>query len=356
MEQGQQLKLTAEQKRHTQPSPNQHQRLRGVAGSGKTLVIAQRAANIASHGQKVLVVTFNITLWHYLRDHISRAKFNFSWDRLEFWHFHGFCANFLKENDVQWPSDVEKEELFNQRVPDLVVATVKSGINRKNRGYDAILIDEGQDFQKSYYDALCAFLTENDELLLAADERQNIFKRELSWINAMEGTRFRGRWRELKESYRLPIPVLEQVNKFAEQFFPNVGLVPVPQVEQRNLFHPHLMWQEVGSFEQAKDEIWKTIIFLTKKQGIHPQDIVVLVPTHSEGWELVKSIEQQGVKVNHVFEDKDRSHRHKKAFWMGDSRLKMSTIHSFKGWEILNVIILTPLDGHKSKENLDSLL
>jgi hypothetical protein len=48
--------------------------------------------------------------------------------------------------------------------------------------------------------------------------------------------------------------------------------------------------------------------------------------------------------VNHVFEDDydKKIHRHKKAFWMGDSRLKMSTIHSFKGWEVPNVIVVIP--------------
>jgi DNA helicase IV len=112
----------------------------------------------------------------------------------------------------------------------------------------------------------------------------------------------------------------------------------------------------VTSLEEAKGLILRTINFLTRKQSVHPQDIVVLVPTHFEGWELVKSIECHGIKINHVFEDEDKRHHHKKAFWMGDSRLKMSTIHSFKGWEILNVIILTPPDGHGSEESLDSLL
>ena len=48
--------------------------------------------------------------------------------------------------------------------------------------------------------------------------------------------------------------------------------------------------------------------------------------------------------MNHVFEDDDdeKWHRHKKAFWVGDSRLKMSTIHSFKGWEVPNVIVVIP--------------
>jgi hypothetical protein len=356
VEQGLQIKLTAEQKRHTQPSPNQHQRLRGVAGSGKTLVIAQRAANLASQGKRVLVVTYNITLWHYIRDHISRARFNFSWDQLEFRHFHGFCSNFLKENDIEWPSDVEGEKLFNEKIPNLVLETVKSNKNRKNRRYDAILIDEGQDFQKSYYDALCAFLTINNELLFVTDERQNIYKNELSWVDNMRDTLFKGRWRELKKCYRLPIPVLEQVNKFAEMFLPNVGLVAVPEIEQMSLFEPHLRWKNITSFEEAQDLVLKTIRFLTIKQGVHPQDIVILVSEHSEGWKLVKSMECQNIKVNHVFEDKNKSHHHKKTFWMGDSRLKMSTIHSFKGWEMLNVIILTPPNGHKINESLDSLL
>ena len=356
IEQGQKLKLTSEQKRHIKPSLGQHQRLRGVAGSGKTLVLAQRAANLASQGKKVLVVTYNITLWHYIRDHISRARFDFKWDRIEFRHFHGFCSNFLKENKIEWPSNVPQDELFDKIVPSLVLTTVKSGKNEKNRRYDAILIDEGQDFQKTYYDTLCAFLGANDELLLVADERQNIYRRELTWLNSMEGTKFRGRWRELKNCYRIPAPMLEQVNKFAEQFLPNVGLVPVPQFDQLGFFDPHLAWREVDSFELAKDKIWQTVNWLTKNQSIHPQDIIVLVPTHFEGWQLVEYFKQHKIQVNHVFEDENKSHQHKKAFWMGDSRMKMSTIHSFKGWELLNVIILTPPDGHRLESQMDYLL
>ena len=43
-------------------------RIKGPAGSGKSLVLAARAAKLADAGKSVLVATFNITLWHYLRD------------------------------------------------------------------------------------------------------------------------------------------------------------------------------------------------------------------------------------------------------------------------------------------------
>ena len=48
-----------------------YRRIKGPAGSGKSLVLAARAARLANEGKSVLVATFNITLWHYLRDLIG---------------------------------------------------------------------------------------------------------------------------------------------------------------------------------------------------------------------------------------------------------------------------------------------
>ena len=64
--------------------------------------------------------------------------------------------------------------------------------------------------------------------------------------------------------------------------------------------------------------------------------------------------ENQGVRVNDVFEEEKGNKKHKFSFWMGDSRVKMSTIHSFKGWELLNVILLTP--DNKEYPNIDYLM
>lgn len=356
LEQGMPLRLTSEQQYHATPAPTKHQRLRGVAGSGKTLVIAQRAANLASKDKKVLIVTFNITLWHYIKDHVSRARYDFSWDKVEFNHFHGFCKNFLSENNVKWPFQEKhsQEELLSDIVPQVITETIKSGRNAKERRYDAILIDEGQDFEQSYYEVLCRFLTDNDEVLLVADERQNIYEREISWLDTMKGTKFRGRWRELKESHRLPPTILAQANRFSELFLPGIGLKPESNPGQKDMFE-HLIWYDMDRFENANEVIWKTVNWLNRENNIHPQDIVILVHSHREGLELVKLFNQKNMGVNHVFEDEDRQLGHnKKAFWMGDGRLKICTIHSFKGWEILNVIVLTP--DRENDKSIDFLL
>jgi len=45
-----------------------YRRIKGPAGSGKSLILAARAAELLGEGKEVLVVTFNITLLHYLMD------------------------------------------------------------------------------------------------------------------------------------------------------------------------------------------------------------------------------------------------------------------------------------------------
>ena len=352
IEQGQKIILSKEQKRHVTPSPKQHQRLRGVAGSGKTLVIAQRAANSASQGKKILILTYNITLWHYIRDAISRARYGFEWEQIEFNHFHGFCKNYLYENDINFPNNDDTNTLFDDTIPQLIIDSMNKGKNKKNRQYDIIFIDEGQDFTDKYYHMLCMFLTNNDEVLLVADEKQNIYSRELSWLENMKGTKFKGRWRELKESYRLPLPILQEANRFADMFLPNIGLIP--EAIDGSLFDPKLLWRNISNLSIALEKIFTTFQWLTKEQGIHPSEIVILIPTHEEGLKFKKYFEDKKINVNDVFEEEKGNKKHKHSFWMGDSRVKMSTIHSFKGWELLNIILLTP--DNEEYPNIDYLM
>ena len=52
-------------------------KLSGVAGSGKTRVIAIRAASLAKLGKKILVICYNITLKNYLKKEIEGTKYDF---------------------------------------------------------------------------------------------------------------------------------------------------------------------------------------------------------------------------------------------------------------------------------------
>lgn len=384
------LVLTEEQLRHVQPSSGRHQRLHGVAGSGKTLVIAQRAANLAAIGKRVLIVTFNVTLWQYIHRLVNQSSVTFEWQNIEFHHFHGFCKNVLVENGVEWPrlGGRNSKDVLDEIVPRLIngiwqVASSSDSLNAERarlteklstRRYDAILIDEGQDFLRSYYDTLCRFLTANDEVLFVADRQQNLYLRDDSWLDKMRGTKFRGRWREMKQSYRLPPAVAAEVNRFAAQFFANrqaqikeltderteaercVNLTSedansneTSQIESvRHLADSQLYWHNIDRLDEIARRIHHTIQWLIQTQGVKPAEIVVLTPNQRDGWKIVATLEEQGMAINHILAADDgyvgrRQRRfRKRTFAPGDERLKVSTIHGFKGWELNTVILVTP--------------
>ena len=359
IEQGTKLILNSYQKKFAVPQSG-HFRVRGVAGSGKTQVLAYRAANLASQGYRVLILSFNITLWHYIRDMVSRSAFPFTWDKITFNHFHGFCKDILNHFGEKWPTGIGDEEVtFREVVPNKVIEVIKKGYLDK---YDAIFIDEGQDYFIEWYNMLCHFLTDRDEVVVVCDKKQNIYSREMDWLDKRRGgvEKF-GEWIELKTIVRLPERIANMTRIFSEKFNLNQD-VRVENVERPDLFNQyeeHSLWWNIEESDWLIkiDESFEII----KEKGTskHGSDTVILLPDKTFGLECVKYFESiKNMKVNHVFENEDekRYHKQKKSFWMGDSRIKISTIHSFKGWEVLNVIFFIPENFYGGDEVYDRVV
>lgn len=344
LEQTIQLKLNKHQEKFSDPLPG-HYRVRGVAGSGKTQVLAYRAGKMASQEGEVLILTFNITLWHYIHDMIQRSPFKFSWKKITLNHFHGFCNDILNDFGLRWPTEYgDNESVYKEIVPNMVLSAIQNGNFKK---YDAILIDEGQDYYIEWYKMLCQFLSTRDELLVVCDKKQNIYGREMEWLDKRRtGVEKFGDWIELKTIVRLPNEIAIKSKEFSEKFNLNQD-VKYDKVEPPDLFNqytPHLVWWNINQNEWLKMINESFEIIKSNATSKHLSDTVILLPDKNFGFEAVEYFGNKGINVNHVFEkdDEKRFHKHKKAFWLGDSRLKISTIHSFKGWEVLNVIIFIP--------------
>lgn len=371
IEQGTILRLKGNQNKIAEPQSG-HFRIRGTAGSGKTQALAYRAAKLASQGFNVLIVTFNITLWHFIRDMIARAPFGFYWERLKFKHFHGFCKDLLNDCGANWPTQEKNQSddyFFKKVVPDSVIYAIQFHGYQK---YDAVLIDEGQDFEYEWYDMLNSyFLSTRDELVVVCDKNQNVYERDLMWIDkriTRHGLEKFGDYIDLTVSYRLPPIVVDMAKDFAERFHLKSELKIKKDDDNIELFHnEHIIWKNIDE-ANLPEEVY-SIYELLKGNEYHASDMVVLFPNHKLGLESVGYFEQKQIKVNHVFGlDYNDSKHHKKSFWMGDSRLKMCTIYSFKGWESQNVVIYIPEDNvfkfrskndedyECSADNLDSLV
>ena len=79
-------------------------------------------------------------------------------------------------------------------------------------------------------------------------------------------------------------------------------------------------------------------------------DIVFLTDSIESGRKVVHGLNTKGVKTNSTFGDGQReSRRQKMRFYMGDARVKATTLHSFKGWESRALVILIEKDDERRR-------
>ena len=232
-----------------------YRRITGPAGSGKSIVLAARAANLIEEGRDVLVVAFNITLLNYLADAAVRnhppARKAATW-----LNFHHWCRRVCVDTD----HGEEYRALWSDEGPfpdQELCALVESIIDGDSEGlvphYDAVLVDEGQDFQPNWWGLLRKVCKPDGEMLLASDATQDVYGTARSWTDgAMKGAGFAGVWTKLNISYRLPSGLIDFVREFGRQFLPrdNADLPPTRQLEL-NINACELRWIQVGPGQAA---------------------------------------------------------------------------------------------------------
>ncbi|WP_259672131.1 nuclease-related domain-containing DEAD/DEAH box helicase [Rhizobium sp. NZLR8] len=331
-----------------------YRRIKGPAGSGKSLVLGARAAKLANEGKEVLIVTFNITLWHYLRDIIVRGLNNPQNIRnVELTHFHLWCkhtcygAGFDDRYDALWTED-EKQSQKKHMDVTLPMLTLEASQTPDAKRYDAILVDEGQDYLPLWWDVLRQSCKQKGEMLLVADATQDIYGTVEAWTDdVMKGAGFGGRWAQLSASYRLPPDVMGLARKFAETFLPAERIdLPEPEQGSFDLYPSHLSW--VQCEPQDGDEVCShEIIKLmqhTGKLGLANADITLLAGDMVSGGKAVQRLSDQNIKAVDTFGDDHR--RKKMGFFMGDARIKATTLHSFKGWEARLLVVYVTNASH----------
>ena len=350
--------LNDKQKRYIISRPGVIQKLSGVAGSGKTRVIAIRAASLAKLGKKILVICYNITLKNYLKKEIEGTKYDFDPTNIDIFYFHDFCKAYREFRNIEYPDEgsmQKNDELEKEKI-------IRDKIENRNlsANYDAIIIDEGQDFKETWFKLLRNFLSQNGEMLIAFDDKQNIYSIKKFKISGVGS----GRWGVLNKGYRLLNEHINLVNKFSNEFltdFKSDEENPIIETNTQHTlpFEPNSLskWINVNNIVESRDMVCEMLNHLDKNQKLDFSDTAILVPDHDEGINLREHIleyfKNKNLKISDIFsKNPDRQRDAKKIFNVFDSdrRLKMSTINSFKGWERRNIIILIP---YKTDKNFD---
>ena len=348
--------LDNNQKKYAESKPNVIQKISGVAGSGKTTIAALRAAISANNKKKVLVLCYNITIKNFLIDEVEKTIYSQN-ELIDFFHFHDFCKAYRENNKISY-----KTNILNEESDDISIDEIK---NHKEQNkdysinYDVIIIDEGQDFKKNWYDFIRKFLNPNGEILIALDQKQNIYNREKKTsLKGIGG----GRWGILKKSYRLLNAHIDLANKFSEKFLidnneededPRIELDKNNQFKLPFKAEPASYWLNILNDNDLNDSVIGILKDLFDKK-VSPSDIAILVTNHDQGRTIKEVISNSydDFKIMDVFDKMDvRQRQQKILFKVHSDKLKMATIASFKGWDRRNILIITDKTSSFEKNN-----
>ncbi|AET60102.1 superfamily I DNA/RNA helicase [Paenibacillus terrae HPL-003] len=347
---------------------DRHRLIRGVAGSGKTLVLVSRAKMLAqAHPDwKILVLCYGIPLSRTLKQWIDQKMrepedlFDFAnaeceWEssNIEVYNFHEWLGSHMRIKDSAIPELLEKLDKSEAIVPI----------------YDAILIDEGQDFEPDWLRLASHCLNpDTKSLLLVEDRAQSIFKRKNS-LAQETGLDFRGRSKILSINYRNTAQIVQFAwdfyrshsqlqNKVQSGSLEGVEIIP-PQSTKRK--GPEPIFRRCRNIREEMDFIVKSITFLRLEKAIPLNDIAILYRV------------QNSYKISYINEIKSSLQKHQVPYtWMTESReskrnfireeetVKISTLDSAKGLDFRAVFIVAienmPFKREEVEEREVSLL
>jgi hypothetical protein len=342
-------------------------RIKGPAGSGKSQLLAARAGNLAAEGKRVLLCAYNITMVHYLRDRAVRMPGARADVRrnVRFLWFHQWCKLALIElcGEQEWSEFSRRLGASgngrNSPVVDRILAEEVPKRLRERADqlsplpeelvFDAILVDEGQDWQPHWWNTLRKFLRAGGEMLLAADRAQDLYGTAREWTEgSMPDAGFPGgEWVRLNESHRVPPAIVPMLADYLRRYLPT-GDAPSAAQQQLPLNKVDLFWVNLPP-SASPSARWvqaalKWVNARSQCKDLSYPDCTILESTHVDGQTLTEGLARIGLRTAHVFDENwEVSRGLKLKFRKGMGMLKASTVASFKGWEdrVLIVIVRT---------------
>jgi len=324
--------------------------VRGVSGSGKTLVLAQRACYLAAQYSewKILVLTYNRQLCQHFEVGFK------GYPNIKPLTFHKLCRNILLRNklwkeptnptdwllrykvdypilsrlgvrfvedEIKWIKETDisdreayltierrgrggerrlsrdmREQIYDvldgyqafldeqsfldwENVPHLVLDRLRSR-EISSPKYDAILIDESQDFAPVWIKVVTRLLNpEHGVLFLADDPAQSIY-RFYSWKE--KGVHVVGRTRWLKVPYRNTYEIYQAAYQLIatdpalQKSLEEEGLIVIPELNEHSMRHgTKPLVRRYQNFDQETSNI-RSQIDLLLREGVDSRQIAVL--------------------------------------------------------------------------------
>ncbi len=310
----------------------------GPAGSGKTVLAIEKARRLAEAGRRVLLVCFNAPLEIALARRPDLEPFVAD-GRLVVSTFHRLCERLGQEAGTLPLRPGPRDPTWFER--DLPAA-LDAAIDRLDRRWDAIVVDEGQDFEVGWLTSLMMLLEDpaGGTFYLFHDPSQAIYRPdEVARLGLAEFP--------LPGNCRNSRPIHDLVFRFYH------GEVPADPMREDGR-PPEIVVAEAGP---ATTETLRRVLHrLVKEEQVGPERIAVLT-----GVSLTKSLVWRqrrfrgGIELWNPFVDEHgaRLPRPVESATRPSGAVTIDSIYRYKGLEA-DVVVLVELDP--ADRRLDELL
>jgi hypothetical protein len=275
----------------------------GCAGSGKTMLAVNKAQQFSKLGLNTLLVCFNIALSEDLKQRLPG---------IDVYNFHELCVLAAKQAKLSVRHVGDDQVYFDQVLPQaLMDASSEIGPI-----YDAIIVDEGQDFRENYWIALESLLKKDGYLYIFYDNNQDLFSGTSDFSGLISEPPF-----ILNQNCRNTKSIHSIVSRFHSD--------PTSIF----CFGPDGQKPEIIKYSDEDDELGllqKSLHRLIVDEGIGNSDIVILTPRGED-----KTILKPGLKLG-MFTISEHPPMHQ-------TLIQATSVFRFKGLE-RRVVILAEVD------------
>ncbi|MEY4449267.1 MAG: hypothetical protein RLZZ433_2282 [Pseudomonadota bacterium] len=281
--------------------------VQATAGSGKTQLALKLLRNAALNKQRALYVCYN----RPLADHIQTLAPSHT----EVATFHQHCDDYAKQHG-------HTPDFSNPKVYDELAKIYMADAEKLSPRFDLLVIDESQDFNPEWVDALYQELKDDGRLYVMGDENQKLYERES--FDLAGAVRI-----ECNENFRTPQNVVHAINKLnlidqtIEACSDHAGEAP----------HFYTHDEQPGAHTLALNECLQNLW----SQGIDPSQVVLVTYRGLDKSKVMNLDYAGGKKIKRPMRDADGN-----STWT-DGELRVETVNRFKG-QSAPVVVFCEID------------
>ena len=288
--------------------------IQATAGSGKTQLALKLLQDAVKAKQRCCYVCYN----RPLADHLAKL----APAAVEVTTFHQLCRDLADRKGEKL--DFSDSSVFGKMVSDYVEASESF-----TKNIDLLIIDESQDFEPTWAQAVLERLKDTGRLYVMGDTGQQLYEREtFDLTDAVHVT--------CMDNFRSPTKIVQMINR--------LGLTAEP-IEARSVHvgaTPHFYtWapNQLNSrtaLDQCLTKLWE--------DGYKPEDVAIISYHGAQNSEVLKLDELGGYKTKR-FSKYDESGN---ALWT-DGALLVESVYRFKG-QSMPVVVLCEIDFEELTE------